>query len=1058
MKLFSLFCVIFTLSTICAAQYNKYGNRITRTYSFPREVFENRQFVMSAQDKRGVMFFANLTKLAEYDGNEWRIVEGIDMPQALATDPYDGRIYVTSTDDFGYVAVDNSGKSSFHSLSWLLPKGTEVGLGFKIEFSEESVYFIGLKCVVEYNKSANTAELWDVSGSAHDYFEGKLYGTIRQKGIIEETKDTFYLTPVVAKSNGDILLEMYRKSKDEILMTLGSRVVLYNEKTQVTKEIKVGDFTDKLGNAGQIDKIIPINDNLMAFSTRGATPLGAYVFTDSLFNVIDYSGSNSGLSENFASSSLLGAQDGLLWTTDFGLASINTTSPIRIVGYPSEFQGSITWIAKGEELYAGTTEGLYQRMLTPSGFYKFSEMNHTSYPGVIYSMNNFKDPFTGEVGMIAFADGGVFIPHKGKALCLTTKYSSAGIQSAEDPTLIYFSSEFNIMSYKLTPDYKLKLVAEYELPPSALPVHYYNEGDYLWCVTIDYNVFRINTKTSEIIEYKKKETDNAYITSQGPVLITEEGKLVKCDANYQFTDTISTVFTDNKLEIYDSYGKGFLVYYYSKGLGFLLPKESNDREYEYIDIPGIEAFNLSSPSLCISEEDSTIYFTDDKLVGAYRTDSQFNMLRSDASRPHNTFNALVRSVQIKDSLLFAGNFVDENGYYTLTQLKSTIPTIPYSMADITFSYSATCYEQEDKTQFSFFLVGVSDTWSEWSTNHTTNFTNLWEGKYTFRVKARNIYGVESRLAEYSFVVEPPVYRSVGAFLLYFAILGLIIYQAMRIYGKRLKNENERLERLVFERTQIIRERDNEILSNINYASYIQHAALTPTDQIATIFPEHFIMYRPHSIVSGDFYLVTSFGTKKICIVGDCTGHGVSGGFLSMLGIAFFKQVVSDTQNPSQILQEMRKHIIENLHQGNETVSSQDGMDASVYVIDSETKVLEYAGANSRLVIVHKGELVELRGDKMPVSTHFAHNQDTYTNNTFSLSKGDMIYTFSDGYIDQFGGDDNKKFKMSRFRNLLLEIADKSMPEQRDIVNEVFDEFKGNNPQTDDIVVMGVRVL
>lgn len=1050
--LFTLFC------SDSLSQYNKYGSRFVRSYSFSREDFEHRQFVMATQDHRGIMYFANIIKLAEYDGYEWRIIEGIDLPQSVATDPYDGRVYAASNSDFGYVSTDASGKSVFFSLLNTLPENSDIGLGFKIEFTEESVFFIGVACVIEYNKTTKTSVQWNINTVAPDLFEGKIYGTLRSNCICQEERDTFYQTPIKTDRPGDILLEMFRWNKDEILLTLGTSLQLYNEKTHTQKDVTIGDYSKNVGEAGQLDKVIPINDNLYAISTRGAITLGAYAFVDSSLNVVDYIGAQTGLNENFASSSFLSQNDGLLWTTDFGVSNINTRSPLRVLNKASDIQGSFTALVyNGGTLYGATTDGLHQRILDSNGFYKFRKLPHEYTSGAIYGLTKFNNPYTGEKSVLAFADGGIFTSSHGRVIRLDSKYKNHGLQSPLDPTIIYSNSENVIMATKVMPDNTLKGIKEYKLPNSAILSDYQFIGEDLWCITYDYDVYRINIKTSEVNAYKHEEDDKAYMIKGKPVIFTADGKIVRLSDNLQFTDTIATPLNNNNGELLEGYGDGYLVFNYSRGLGFLAPTEADNSEFEYLDIPDVELLNLTTPSRAVDEADSTIYFTEDKTVYTYRVDPEFNILRTDIKKKHYTFNALIRSVNIKDSLLFAGNHIDKDSLFTLSQQKNAIPTIAHSMADLTFGFAATCYEQENKTQFSFFLDGVSESWSEWSTNHTTNFTNLFEGKYTFRVKARNVYGTESSIGEYSFIILPPFYRTIWAYILYVIILSLIVYEAMIIYGKKLKRENELLEEMVEERTQMIRKRDEEILSNINYASYIQHAALTPKDQISIIFPEHFIMYRPHSIVSGDFYLVTSFGTKKICIVADCTGHGVSGGFLSMLGMAFFKQIVSTTQTPSDILFEMRKHIIENLHQGSESVNSQDGMDASVYVIDSTTNRLEFAGANSRLVIIHNGELVELKGDKMPVSTHFAHNEDKYTDSVFDLTPGDMVYTFSDGYIDQFGGDDNKKFKMSRFRDLLISIANLPIHKQSAIINETFDKFKGDHPQTDDVVVMGVRV-
>ena len=273
--------------------------------------------------------------------------------------------------------------------------------------------------------------------------------------------------------------------------------------------------------------------------------------------------------------------------------------------------------------------------------------------------------------------------------------------------------------------------------------------------------------------------------------------------------------------------------------------------------------------------------------------------------------------------------------------------------------------------------------------------------------------------------------------------------------------------------ETIKKQSDEIHDSINYARRIQRSLLTPSATINRIFPDHFILYKPRNIVSGDYYWVGQFGDNKVSIVADCTGHGVPGGFLSVLGMANLNYIVSQDITPEAILNHLREAIITNLRQratdhtalhDREHPASQvdlndrsrDGMDVAAYVVNEKLMKLSYAGANNPLVLIRDNEVQVLKADRMPVGiyTHLEPFQCT----TIDIQHGDCIYTFSDGFQDQFGIETNKKFMGRRLRELLLEIHKQPMTEQKKILNVVYEEWRGPaSNQTDDVVIMGVRV-
>ncbi|MBO7497252.1 MAG: SpoIIE family protein phosphatase [Salinivirgaceae bacterium] len=287
---------------------------------------------------------------------------------------------------------------------------------------------------------------------------------------------------------------------------------------------------------------------------------------------------------------------------------------------------------------------------------------------------------------------------------------------------------------------------------------------------------------------------------------------------------------------------------------------------------------------------------------------------------------------------------------------------------------------------------------------------------------------------------------------------------------------EQKEEITSQRDEIATQRDtiraqrDEIQASINYARRIQRSLLTPAETIDRIFPDHFLLYKPRNVVSGDYYWVGQFGDNKVCIVADCTGHGVPGGFMSVLGMTNLNWIVGQDVSPDMILNRLREAIIANLRQSDDAPTalqddgekysaierSTDGMDVAVYVINERQMTLTFAGANNPLVLIRGNEIKLLKANKMPVGIYA--RMAPFVNITVDLQKGDCIYTYSDGYQDQFGEGTDKKFMGSRLRELLLEIHERPMAEQKKILNSTYEEWRGPaSNQTDDVVVMGVRV-
>lgn len=251
--------------------------------------------------------------------------------------------------------------------------------------------------------------------------------------------------------------------------------------------------------------------------------------------------------------------------------------------------------------------------------------------------------------------------------------------------------------------------------------------------------------------------------------------------------------------------------------------------------------------------------------------------------------------------------------------------------------------------------------------------------------------------------------------------------------------------------------NEQITHSINYAQRIQNASLPAVEQLEALLPEHFIFYKPKDIVSGDFYWVEKEKDKIIVVAADCTGHGVPGAFLSMYGIAFLNEIIGKENilEPDEILNHLRETAIKALNNGREKEIF-DGMDIAILSIHEDMTSLKYAGAYNPLWLIRNNELIEYKADRMPVGMH-DKMAIPFTCQEVELKKGDCLYVFSDGYVDQFGGSERSKFLSKRFKNLLLEHANKPMEYQKEVLEKTHQEWKGQIDQIDDIVVVGIRV-
>lgn len=287
---------------------------------------------------------------------------------------------------------------------------------------------------------------------------------------------------------------------------------------------------------------------------------------------------------------------------------------------------------------------------------------------------------------------------------------------------------------------------------------------------------------------------------------------------------------------------------------------------------------------------------------------------------------------------------------------------------------------------------------------------------------------------------------------------VIILLVLKKKNKESKEINEHLER----KNRLIEKKNNEILDSILYAKKIQEAMLTSRAYIDDIFREHLILYNPKDIISGDFYWAYNHERSKTLYWAtvDCTGHGVPGALMSMIGTVLLNEsvIIKKETNPDMILAQMNKYLKRYINKTDSLYQTQDGMDISFCKLNNDNLTLEAAGASQSIYILRNRELKELKGDKISLGQDpLGREVKEFSVKTYPLKPNDVIYTFTDGFTDQIGGPNRKKFKIGALKNLLVEISHLPMAKQKQHLQNTISQWKGASPQLDDILIMGVKV-
>lgn len=1111
-------------------QVNRYGQAAITNYPAGITNGSEQNWAIT-QDKRGVIYVGNDDKgVLEYDGSEWRNIPipNKSIVRSLAC-AEDGTVYVGAVSEIGYLAPDATGQMQYQSLIHHLDStGRRFFHVWKTYCADDKVYFHSQKLLFIYYPEKDSLIYHEnrLNVLFGFYENGRFYKGDYAAGLIElqgdsvsvpakngnfyEKKNIFGLTAydderlligVNYEDEPRSELSIYHMETGKIDSTFGSRAALnYLSENYLTNLLRLnnGSFAASTAAGGMI--IISKEGEMVEMISKDQG-----LQSQTIFNAYQPK-------DNYPFSQV--------WTAlGLGVARLDFTGPLRSFSEESGYQGLIHCIEDLDgRLYIGTSNGIYAYTTRDqlAGFEKIgADIQRNVWDFAKFTLES------GERILIAIGESGLYEVHADDRVINIEERTTGEIDEKDktfwgykvivDPhqqTKIYIGRESSITSLVNEGSYWRQVFSLAEMGSDIRSLAK-NSKDTLWFTSTMHGAGYIHPLNEAAKKYYlddqsglPQKIENYVFNIDGKLLLgTANGIYVRSspsDSLFFRPDTILSNYlpdstlhlsdtskilpdTTNKvLSIYgDPTGALWISFEHSiKGWMIMMLQPQQDGTYRAVSKPFMPLDNFSTDAFH-STDTNGIWFTVSNMLYHYNRNGEFK---------DGTFNALLRKVTIGDgSVLYAGAHPQPagNNRFRLGEQQSEdlLFSVEYAQNNIEFRWSAPYYHMPEETEYRYFLKGFSRDTSSWEKVLYQDFTNLPHGDYTFYVQARNIYGDLSSQDAFSFEISPPWYLTIFAFMGYVVLAVFIVYLIIILYTRRLKNENIRLEGIIEERTTEIRKQKEELTDSIEYASRIQRALLPPDEMLEKQGLEHFILFRPRNIVSGDFYWYGKNNGKTFIVAADCTGHGVPGAFMSMLGISFLDEIVikSGITETNKILDALRNHVITSLRQTGKSMeeSTKDGMDLAMVAIDDQTRTIQYSGAYNPLYVVrrltkeerellqsgkemdldrgsiHNNEylLYQVKADHMPIGIS---EKDHAFSATEISEEEPTIYLFSDGYVDQFGGPLGKKFMSRNFKRLLLDIQHLSMKKQQERLHQELISWMGNISQIDDILVMGIK--
>ncbi len=1044
-----------------------------------------RQNFYITQDSRGLMYFANTDEaVLTFDGAQWGRIN-VPNNSVFSVYAFGNKVYVGARNDFGYLKrTKNYGLVYQSFLSQIPSKYHTFGNVWQINStSDSSIVFLSpyiLFFLKHDTIRALDIDSIDVKSLFLRMFKVKnnLYFTLKYRGIYQLHNDTLHYIDGT-DTLWDLMAMLPYKDNSILLYSFYKGFFVY--KNHSFYRLKTGLDSFLLQN---VYRAIELKGKYYAF----ALVSGGLLITDKNLKPIQFANVQTGLYNDKIQNLFLDNENNLWLALDNGISCIKLFTPFSVFDKNYGFSKS-TKVFSAQKLngvlYIANSDGLFWRIWDSAkqqvnSFLQFKLVHGVSQK--TYVLRNIEGKVFG------VNDLGLYYVLQNQSVHYLSKVRGLinFVQLKSNPNIIIGVRDALQIFEKVNGKWTFKGI----IKNFKEPLRYIAEDPrgFIWGSEKTAGVYRIYlNKTYDsvvhIVRYNKEQGLHGLKSQFKNFVFRVNDKVIfaTIDGIYTYDYQRDTFVPDRQLNKLLGQNREInLIFQDSTGNLWVrrLVKENETKNWE------LDEFVKTDTGYVLKSKPfypfrNKIFSISQISKNGYIIGSEGGFVYYNAAIKDNLdygFRTYIRLVKLlgPDSIIYRG-FRDQDSS------KQSIPVLPYKFHNLRFVFSAGDYSNVKYLKYSYFLKGYDKDWSPWTSENIKEYSNLPAGNYTFYVKSKNLYDRQGQEAKFSFIIRPPWYLTTWAFLLYMVLAGLLIWLIVYLYTLRLRKQKEYLEEQVKLRTieiekqkqeieaqrdllakqnKEIRRKNKDITSSIEYAKRIQTAMLPLEETISKYLPEHFIFFRPRDIVSGDFYWFAYKDGKIIIAAVDCTGHGVPGAFMSMIGAEILNTIVltNGVTDAAQILNLQNLYIRTALKQ--ETTDNQDGMDMALCVIDQQAGVVEFAGAKNPLIYVDKNhELHKIRGDRQSIGGYQYTKIVSFTKHVIPIESPMWFYIFSDGYQDQFGGPDERpmKFLTTNFYRLLHKIHELPMREQKIVLEQTFDEWKNGYNQTDDVLVIGFKL-
>jgi serine phosphatase RsbU (regulator of sigma subunit)/ligand-binding sensor domain-containing protein len=1046
-KVKQVFLLIYVLCTNFS--YSQTGNYYITNYT-PANYIASDQNRGIIQDKAGKIYVINSSGLLNYDGEYWKKTLLLNEVRGMSMDvDKNGTIFIGGEGEFGQIRSKKNGDLTYNTLTATLnEKEKDFGYLWYTLCAENKVFFCGNNnfFIYDYNKIKRITAPAD--SAFHTFFNVDDHIFVRQwnVGFSVYLNDNLHFVKGSEQFSDIKVRFIVPKSTNQYWV--GTETGLYvmnynkNEPTNSTFE-KVSTPIENwlISNSVYCGKQLSDGNYIIGSQKAGI------IHVDKNMNIIKSLDLKNGLQDENVISIFEDNNNNIWLSLNKGVSYIEINSPVTKWGKYDGIKGTIESTCKfKDKIYIATDKGVQYFNVTTSKF-ELSKIKIGAWELLSHKNNLF-------IG----TDEGVYIfDGKDYTLAIESDVIYRIINDSEDPNILYIGGKDIFVKARLVGN-KLTIIDEYQVDADVKDIYEF-DGKIFFAVNGE-SIRELDKKTNKIKVYNEKD-----------------GIKLLYDINF-------FVF-DNKLLL----GSGFGIFQYNPNskLTFTRPK-----------INAIFPLNdpITKPKNIFNEVflQHTGQFENRALVLELTTFSlKENKIKEDKKSLKRIRDVDLKQFYLFDSLVYIstndGLFCydlrhkkSQNEYITLISsfimnedtilhnLSSNFNE-PYKIEFINnefhFDLSATNFIDEDEMEYAYYLEGISDKYGKWNKNNTISFSNLHEGEYVFHAKSKDVLGHEGKEISFSFTVLPPWYRTTFAYIAYFILFVIVVWIIVALNTKRLRAQNIKLENTITERTKTIayqmveiEHKNKEITDSINYAKGIQDSILPDVKEIKQAWADTFVYFQPKDIVSGDFYWYQKINNNEFLIAcADCTGHGVPGGFMSMICSDKLHDSAKQSTQPKDILFGTNNGVKATLRQEIMVEGkSKDGMEVCLIKVNTQTQEVSYSGANRLLWIVDgkTKELTEIKPTKASIASFTEFNFE-YEQHDFKLKKGDIVYATSDGFPDQFGGSEGKKYMSKKMKAFVLSICDLPMDEQGDLLKKEINDWMIGYEQVDDLLVIGFRL-